>query len=215
MKYKYVLILIVLFLSFNLVSAYKEPFRAELMSKNLGDCKEELGLASVNDKVKILMPEGYCRDLGLHLRIGEDWCGRGGIPRDLKFESSKEGNETSCIIGIKTIYEQACWDDVTKNRIGELDNKRWEIQFGWDEAIGSSYVDKVEFRALNEDDLIEKCKNFDSKRRGIFLGIPLILVSLAVGGISIAKKNGLGKISGVIGLIIGFIVSLLGFLGVF
>ncbi len=197
-----------------LVMGYTEPFKAELVHNSLIGCKNNLNLASMDESIKVVMPKGYCSDLGVNLRIEEDWCGIGGIP-NLHFDDSEQGNNTICTTTLKRLYEDVCWNQAQRLTIGELNNKRWEIQFGWKNSPGSSYVNKLEFKVMNSDDISEKCQNLNKHNRGLYFGIPLVIICFILEIVSFKLKSKSGKTAGFVVGLLGLVTMALGFFGWF
>src|SRR3989344_263408 len=200
-RFEKIIIAISFFLILIMGTVSSFNYSVDFSSKS--ECIEKLKIATHLDKIKFLMPEGECGDIGINLNIEEHWCGIGGIPK-LHFNESRNQNYTICEITLKKLYEDTCWSEDTKLRIGEITDKYWNIQFGWEKPNGASYVEKWKIKVLNEDDYNKECDELNKFKFKIWLGITIFIISITK--LYYSKKMRLLEI---IGIIIGLILTLL------
>src|SRR3989344_1417923 len=117
----------------NMSSAFNEYPVIKLSDDS--KCKEKLNLAASEDKIRIIISERECIDISLYLKIGEKTCGE-LHPLSLKFNQTKQENQIICETALNEIYKKTCRSEDSRNKIGEITNKDWEIKFGWNNQVG-------------------------------------------------------------------------------
>lgn len=212
--------LLIALLSISLAFAFKESFQTEWLNQT--SCRESLGLRSLGDSFKITLPAGdylngnfHCKDVVAELSVENidfcHWVNLGDILKKTSQSANPDYNSV-CVISLKQLFDASCCKDdkwgVCTPR-GEPTNKKWSLRLGYNDQGVSVY--NASFKVVSSDDLTNQCEELAKHNKGLWIGIPLTILCF-ICAIFTGKKY---KPLSIVGIVVGALSSILGYMGWF